>query len=338
MVLRTKLRTQSWRVYVRTRMQSDIVAGEPNAPLAAAIAFRVTGCAAAAVQRFTTGVRHHVFEVKFADRPPVVVRIGDPSARAEMAGAVYLSGLLRPCGMPLPAILAADVQAERPWLVLERLPGTDLGGVIIGLSDSQLDRIAASVAQAQAITAQTGTAGRYGYAVRPEQAPQSAWSQVLDAHLARSRRRITAAGLFDAGLVDRVQDELAVIRDVIDAVAPTPFLHDTTTRNVIVTAEGGFSGIVDVDDLCFGDPRYPAALTMAVLMAQGGPVGYVEAWLRHAGRKEDRMFWLYVSAFLLDLMSEHGQAFNGNEYPSTQEARRSLRLAFEACIARIRHS
>ena len=314
------------------------MAKEPNAPLAAAIASCVTGCAPNAVKRFTTGARHHVFDIGFQGRPPVVVRIGDPSARAEMEGAVYLSGLLRPRGVPLPAILAANVHAECPWLVLERLPGTDLGAIIAGVSDTQLDRIAAGVAQAQAITAQTGTAGRYGYAVRPERAPQSTWSQVLDAHLARSRRRIASTGLFDAGLVDRVQRHLSIMRDRIDAVAPTPFLHDTTTRNVIVTPEGAFSGIVDVDDLCFGDPRHPVALTMAVLMAHGGPVGYVKAWLGHAGRKEDRMFWFYVSAFLLDLMSEHGQAFNGNDYPSTPEARRSLRLAFEACMARILHS
>ena len=296
----------------------------------------MTGCAPAAVQRFTTGARHHVFEIRFKDRPPVVIRIGHPSARAEMTGAVYLSGLLRPRGVPLPAILAEDAQAKRPWLVLERLPGTDLAAVISALSDGQLDRIAARVAQAQAIAAQTGTAGRYGYAVRPEQAPHSAWSHVIDAHLARSGRRIASARLFDAGLVDRVQHELTVARDSLDRVAPTPFLHDTTTRNVIVTPDGGFSGIVDVDDLCFGDPRYPAALTLAVLMAQDGPIGYVTAWLRHAGQTDDRVFRFYVSVFLLDLMSEHGQTFNGNEHPSTPAARRSLRRAIEACTARIR--
>jgi hypothetical protein len=34
---------------------------------------------------------------------------------------------------------------------------------------------------------------------------------------------------------------------------------------------------VDIDDLCFGDARYPAALTLAVLMAYGGSVSYVSA-------------------------------------------------------------
>jgi hypothetical protein len=175
-----------------------------------------------------------------------------------MAGAVYLSGMLRPRGVPLPAILAADVQAERPWLVLERLPGTDLGAVIADLSDSQLDRIATSVAQAQTITAHTGTAGRYGYAIRPEQAPHSVWSHVLNAHLARSRRRIADAGLFDTGLVDRVQSELTNMRDAIDRIGPIPFLHDTTTRNVVVTPEGSFSGIVDVNDLCLAIRATPS--------------------------------------------------------------------------------
>jgi hypothetical protein len=111
-----------------------------------------------------------------------------------MAGAVYLSELLRPRGVPLPRILAEGIRAELPWLLLERFPGTDLGAVITSLTDEQLDRIAANVVQAQAINAETGSAGRYGYAALAEQAPQTAWSHVLDANLARSRRRIASAG------------------------------------------------------------------------------------------------------------------------------------------------
>jgi aminoglycoside phosphotransferase len=84
-----------------------------------------------------------------------------------MAGAVHLSAMLRQRGVPLPTMLASNVEAEKPWLVLERLAGTDLGNVIQRLSREQLELIAARVAEAQAITAQTGSAGPYGYAVRP---------------------------------------------------------------------------------------------------------------------------------------------------------------------------
>jgi len=286
---------------------------EPSQQLAFQIAECVTGSAPVSVERFTTGARHYVFDVGFADRAPLVVRVGDQSSHSEMAGTTYLSRLLRPLGVPLPAILAENVQAELPWLLMERLPGTDLGTVIAGLTDQELDRIAAAVAHAQERTAETGRTRRYGYAVRPEQAPHAAWSHVVEANLARSRRRMASARLFDVGLVDLVQAALDELREKIDGTASTPFLHDTTTTNVIVTTEGDFSGIVDVDDLCFGDPRYPAALTLAVLMAYGGPVHYVSAWLHHAGQPDDQVFRLYVAVFLLDLMAEHGQVFNGNE-------------------------
>ena len=155
---------------------------------------------------------------------------------------------------------------------------------------------------------------------------------MLIAHIDRSRRRIASAGLFDVALADIALAELAAIRDELDAVPPTPFLHDTTTRNVIVTAAGEVSGIVDVDDLCFGDPRYPAALTLAVLTGYGGPVQYVCAWMRRAALPDDRLFRMYVALFLLDLMSEHGQAFNGNERPSSSRARAKLQSAFDRSL------
>jgi hypothetical protein len=297
--------------------------------VAAEIAARVLGRAPCSIERFKTGARHHVFDLAFECGPPVVVRLGDSSAHAEMAGAVHLSRLLRPLGVPLPAILADDVEAPLPWLMLERLQGADLGAVAAGLSETQLDRIAGEVAHAQTVAASTGSAGRYGYAARPQDAPHGEWSQVLDADLARSRRRIASAGLFDVGVVEIVQDRVNVLRRELDGINPTPFLHDTTTKNVIVAPEGSFSGIVDVDDLCFGDPRYPAALTLAAMMAYGGPVSYVSAWLRYAGQSDDAVFRLYVMLFVVDLMAEHGHVFNGNIRPSTPEGQAALYQAFE---------
>lgn len=301
----------------------------PSVELAIGIAARITGQAPASARRFTTGARHYVFEVAFANRPPVVVRIGSRTVHTEMAGAVRLSRLLKPRGVPLPAILAEDARAELPWLVLERLPGTDLGAVTSRLSNEQMDRIAAGVANAQAITAKTGSAGRYGYAAFPEQAPYKTWTEVLEASLERSRERMASAQIFDPARVGIVYAILTANRDPLDRIEPTPFLHDTTTKNVIVAAKGELSGFVDVDDLCFGDPRYPAALTLAALLAHGGPVRYVSAWLRHARQPDDATFRLYVSLSLLDLMAGHGQLFNGNECPSTPELRASLQLAFE---------
>ncbi len=302
----------------------------PDASLASTIASTAIGKVPVTVQRFTTGSRHFVFDLKFADGSSAVARIGDPSARAEMTGAIYLSELLRPRGVPLPAILGQDVDAEFPWLLLERFPGTDLGSVISGLTEEMLDGIAWRVAHAQAVTAKTASAGRYGYTARPEQAPFSAWSQVLFANLARSRERIGSAGLFDVEMVDAVEHEVNARRGELDKIEATPFLHDTTTKNVIVTSEGMFTGIVDVDDLCFGDPRYPAGLTLAALQAYGGPRSYISSWFRHAGHANNPLFRLYTSVLLLDLMAGHGHVSNGNETSLMPTVRARMERAFEA--------
>jgi aminoglycoside phosphotransferase (APT) family kinase protein len=313
----------------------DAMAKVPNEMLAGKLAALTTGQLPVAVQRFPTGSQHYVYEARFADRPPVVVRIADATGAALMVGASTLSHQLRPLGVPLPEILAEDLTPPFPYLVLERLPGTDLGHVVAQLPEGRLAAIAAAVARAQAIVASTSSSGRYGYAIVPGEAPADRWSQVVEANLERSRGRTLAAGLFDLGAVRAVAQLAEQWRPELDAQAAVPFLHDTTTKNVIIAPDGAFSGIVDVDDLCFGDPRYVAALTLASLLVSGGPAGYVDAWLGQAGLADDRLFRLYVAVFLVDFMAEHGQVFNGNQRPSSAAARAHLSTVFVAALQRV---
>ena len=108
--------------------------------------------------------------------------------------------------------------------MIEGLPGTDLGDVIQTLSDSSLDAIAAEVVRAQEITSNTASAGRYGYAVHLTDASRERWSQVLQDNLARSRRRMAAAGLFDLAAVDAMAALVAGAGPELEALPPVPFL------------------------------------------------------------------------------------------------------------------
>jgi Ser/Thr protein kinase RdoA (MazF antagonist) len=307
----------------------------PISAVAGDLAAAAVGCRPIAVRRFGAGLRHYVFEATFEDRAPVVVRIAAEHSRSAMAGALALSRLLRPRGVPLPEVIAEGLTHRFSHLVLERLPGTDLGDVIRGLSDSSLDVIATKVAQAQRITASTASAGRYGYAVDAKDAPRERWSQVLQDNLSRSAKRIAAAKLFGQDAVDTVAKLVADARAELDALPPIPFLHDTTTKNVIVAPGGALSGIVDVDDLCFGDPRYVIALTLASLTVSAGPIHYVDAWMNSANYRDDHIFRLYVVLFLVDFMSEHGQAFNRDLRPSSADERNRLLRIFAEHLQRL---
>jgi hypothetical protein len=302
----------------------------PDAALARAILAAALGADAIAIERFPTGNQHYVYDCRLAGGGQAVVRIADAHNRAHMVAAAQCSDLLRPLGVPLPAILARGLAAECAYLVLARLPGTDLGHAIGDLSRAQRAGVAADVARAQDIASSLPSRGRYGFAARPEEAPHSSWSAVLHASLDRSRRRIAQAALMDMACVERVRAVVRAREAALDAQPATCFLHDTTTKNVIVHA-GRLSGIVDVDDFCYGDPLFVPALTLMSLMNTRGPIDYIVAWLAAARAPADWRLALYAAIFCVDFMAEHGQVFNGNIVPSRPEDRARL----EAILARL---
>ena len=300
----------------------------PTPALAAQIVHHRLGRAPVSIRRFTTGIRHYVYECVFADGSAVVARIGAPAHRAEIEGGVRLSRLLRPLGAPLPELLVDGSAEPYPHMLLERLPGTDLGAVAHRLSPSRLEAIARRMVEVQAIVAGQPTAGRYGYAADPHAAHFAAWAEVLGADLDRDLQRIAEAGLFDHDLAGRARVALDTLRPELDRIAASPFLHDTTTKNVIVTEDGNLTGIVDVDSLCYGDPRLTPALTLASLSATGGPVHYVESWMAQAGQPMDRVFRFYVARCLVSFMAEHGHDLNGNRPDDDAGAREGLQETF----------
>jgi hypothetical protein len=169
----------------------------PDSAIAGGLAAAALGRLPLAVRRFSTGSHHYVFEVTFEDRAPVVVRVAAEHSRSAMVGALKMSRLLRPLGVRLPQIISEGVNHHFSHVVLERLPGTDIGNVMRGLSDSSLEVIATKVAQAQKITSKAVSGRRYGYSIESANAPYENWSHVLLGNLSRSRRRIAAAKLAD---------------------------------------------------------------------------------------------------------------------------------------------
>jgi hypothetical protein len=75
---------------------------------------------------------------------------------------------------------------------------------------------------------------------------------------------------------------------------------------------------------------------LASLVVSDGPIRYVDAWINAAGFRADGLFYLYVTLFIVDFMSEHGQVFNGNAKPSSPESRTKLARIFATCCADLR--
>lgn len=288
---------------------------EPTEQDAAAIAADLLQPPVERITRFSTGSGHFVYDVRLADGRRVVVRISRREDLEAANGAVYWSRLLRPKGVPLPELLCADLSLTRyrfPVVLLARLPGDDLGVVYERLTRRELRRVAERLAAIQAIVTTLPNGRGFGYATSYEGAfAHASWRDVVAASFARSRRRIHADGIVAESVVDAAESAAERFAGYFACIKPTPFLHDITTKNVIVH-KGRLSGIVDVDDLCFGDPLLLVALIRTALFAHDRDPVYVEEWLDilRPTTEQIALLDLYTALFCVDFMSELGQRFN----------------------------
>jgi len=119
-------------------MNKEVCMSSPSKDDAIKITEAVMSVPVKGLERFNTGNHHFVYDVWLENGENVVTRIADPNEQQAMEGAIYWSRLLKPIGVPLPDILDCDVTCKSfsyPYLILERLPGSDLRYEYCDMSD-----------------------------------------------------------------------------------------------------------------------------------------------------------------------------------------------------------
>jgi Ser/Thr protein kinase RdoA (MazF antagonist) len=300
---------------------------------AQALWIRHSGRRADRVTRLATGSANFVFLVEQADSR-CILRAAAPENREVLRGSVYWLDRLAPLQLPVPRLLASRLDDDVPHVVLSYLEGQDLGAVYGSLSAEQKQLIAADLWAMQRRVG-TLTADGFGYlASLDDPNKKRGWKEVVSAHLARSRSWIRECGLFDEGWVDRLEERLPEFDADFAAVEPRAFFDDATTKNVLVH-EGRFSGLVDLDWLCFGDRLYTVALTRMSLLESGGDQDYIEFLSTEEGLDGRlRVLSFYTLAFCVDFMGGLGMQFNKPEKPFVTEEQKARLIGLYELLER----
>ena len=217
----------------------------------------------------------------------------------------------------------------QPWMVVARLPGQDLGLCYGQLSPARRRAVAEEIAAIQSRVHTLPEARGFGYATSyddPELAKHAAWTDVVRGGLNRARGWLRQGGIDRQDLVDRVAERVESQRNQLDAVRPRAFLDDTTTKNVLIH-DGHLAGIVDVDEICFGDPLQTIGLTWMSLLAAGHETDYVMHWADVAGVDDAgrEVLRTYAATACITFIGELGMTFN-KAVPDPIEPQRLARL------------
>ena len=238
--------------------------------------------------------------------------MGHEETRKHLEGSVFWDEQIKPLGLPTARVLRYDMTAPFPYTILEHLQGMDLGAVYPSLTSPVRKSIARSVAEIQDRVGKLPKAHGYGYGFSySDSRLKPTWQSILEEQLIRARQWIRGVGIAPESHVDRVIDALGEIEGYVQAVEPVPFLHDTTTKNVLVT-EGGLVGIVDIDDVCFGDRLYVLSLTNMALLSSRSSTDYVDFWIEawNLSPSQRRVMRLYTAINCVGFIGEIGQRFN----------------------------
>ncbi len=277
----------------------------------------------AELARYPTGLCHWVYRCETASGRVFVLRVAQPDNRDFIAGGIANGRMLAERGIPVARVLGGDAEARLPWMAVEHLDGRDIGAVYAELSRPQKAALAREVVQIQQKVAELGEGEGFGYThVAGEPAPFARGDEVVDGLVQRSLGWLAETGLDATEEVELVHRRLDGLRPALREVRPIPFLDDLTTKNVLVH-QGSLTGIVDVDELCYGDRMMWVGLTRMALLNAGYDAEYLECLLDELGADdEDRArSEFYTGLYALVFLSEQGVAFNDDaETPDAEEA------------------
>ena len=217
------------------------------------------------VQRMTlTHSGNTIYDVRLADRHAMVrLREGDSRAFANTAHNIQALAAL---GLPVPRVLAADTsQSIYPFsfLILEKLPGRDLLYELPLMTREQMTRLARHIVDVQRAVATLPLGTGFGWGAVGQGGPESVWFDVLqpDDTPLPSDPGGTPLRAFQS----RLHQQKLRFQPYFRAVAPVCFLEDLTTKNILLH-EGELQGLIDFDQVCFGDSLWMVGLTAGCIV------------------------------------------------------------------------
>lgn len=281
----------------------------PNITIAAAVVEAMTNNKILSSVRLMTGDQHFVFAVKTSSAE-YVLRMTTIEQKNKFISALYWQEKLLPLGVPLAKFIQVDLDkkySEFPALLMMRLPGDDLCNVYSTLTDLDKRHLADEIAKIHKLLTVLPTGLSYGITDSYENKTEfNSWYDFIMQRILLLIDIISQARIFDVNEISKIINITISMKEELYSIPATPFLWDASERNVIVY-KGKISGIVDVDEVCFGDPLFVLGLTYSALENDDHDTLYSDYWAEalQLNKNAQRRLELYRLFYIVVFMRKH---------------------------------
>ena len=250
------------------------------------------------IQRCAEGIGNYVYMVECDGSRYGIRCSGEKGAYRETVRWLKRLGEM---DIPVPQVIKRGSFQHYEYLILSWLEGRDIGLVYTQLTRDEKKTIAREIVRIQNEVA----------ALEPEDIPPDwSWLSFVHEMLDRAEARIIQNGYFDAESCRRLRVEIEKLDEYFSAVRPVAYLDDISSKNLLIH-NGRLSGIIDVDQMGFGDKLTYVALTYMALLNMEYDTDYVNYILEEMelSREQRRAFIFYALMYCVDFMGERGMSF-----------------------------
>ena len=123
------------------------------------------------------------------------------------------------------------------------------------------------------------------------------------------------------------------MKSYFECLRPVSYLDDISTKNLLISG-GRVSGVIDIDEVGFGDPMTFVALTRTALPGMGRDDNICGYLLNAMGADETQRTAeaFYSLMYCADLMSERGMTFNGRKVEVSKDVIDRFNAVYETFI------
>ncbi|MCL2774092.1 MAG: phosphotransferase [Oscillospiraceae bacterium] len=256
--------------------------------------------------RFPNGLCHSVYYVK-TETGEFVLRVTE--SKWHYDGSVKWLNELARLEIPIPQILKNGQYGNVYYTLITYINGKDLGEVYHTLNDSEKRDIVRELVEIQRKVSTLPSDMIDG---SDNYSPATCMENVK-CKIKMSRESIAENKVFDPNLCDAVAGLAKTFTDYFANVKPTAYLNDIQTNNVLIH-DGKLEGIVDIDEIGYGDPFRIVGLTNSILLFMNEDTKYIDYWLDEikANTIQRKVVTFYTLLYCIGLMGERGSKF-GND-------------------------